>query len=347
MQNLKLLSNEFLLNQTRALAAEERKLTTRMLWHLREIEERRLFAERGYPSLFEMCVRELGYSEATAQRRIAAMRLIREIPELQTKLESGELKMGQVSQVQGFLRAERREQGRSYSLQEKKDLIARIEGKSTRETERELTSISPQSAGVKEKERAISATETEIRFIADEALLDKLKRLQELGSHRFEARSKYADLFHWLADLGLAKLEPKSVELETAAPHPAEESLLSTLKPSVSVHDSSTNAIEHSVQDTSTTAMELIEPMSTEKPQKRSLSRYIPAAIKRRVWTRDGGCCTFVDPKSGRRCGSRTLIQIDHIHPFALGGRSDDAANLRLLCFQHNQLEAERWFQAG
>ena len=318
MQNLKLLSNDSLLIQTRSLVAEERKLTTRILWHLREIEDRRLFAERGYPSLFEMCVREFGYSEATAQRRISAMRLIRELPEVEKKLESGELKISQVSQVQGFLRAEQREQGRNYSIQEKRNLIARIEGKSTRETERELISISPQSAGLKEKERAVSATETEIRFIADEHLLKKLKRLQELGAHRFGPGSRYADLISWLVDLGLEKLNPESKQTK-AAP------LLSTLKPTKSVQS----------------------PAGKQQHVTTKQSRYVPAAIKRGVWARDRGCCSFVDSKTGRKCDSRTLIQIDHIHPFALGGRSDDPSNLRLLCFQHNQLEAERWFQAG
>ncbi len=34
-------------------------------------------------------------------------------------------------------------------------------------------------------------------------------------------------------------------------------------------------------------------------------SRYIPASVRREVWHRDGGCCSYVDPHSGRRCRSR------------------------------------------
>ena len=347
MQNLKLLSNDFLLNQTRTLVSEERKLTTRILLHLREIEDRRLFAQRGYPSLFEMCVRELGYSEATAQRRISAMRLLRELPEIEKKLESGELKIGQVSLVQGFLRAEKREQGRAYSLQEKRELISRIEGKSTRETERALAVISPQSAGIKERERAVSATETEIRFIADERLLAKLKRLQELGAHRLAPGSRYSDLIDWLADLGLAKLEP-------ANPSPARnQSLVSAIPSLAAVNPSSArsnpnSALDHHVKPTVSVNKNDREDLAPKRAIKAaSHSRYIPIGVKRQVWVRDRGCCTFSDAQTGRRCDSRTLIQIDHIEPFALGGRSDDPANLRLLCFHHNQLEADRWFQAG
>ena len=64
-------------------------------------------------------------------------------------------------------------------------------------------------------------------------------------------------------------------------------------------------------------------------------SRYISAEIRRLVWARDQGCCTFVDAQ-GRRCRSRWFLQIDHIHPYALGG-GNTASNLRLLCGAHNR----------
>ena len=64
--------------------------------------------------------------------------------------------------------------------------------------------------------------------------------------------------------------------------------------------------------------------------------RAIPAAVKRQVWERDRGCCSYVDRGSGRRCGSRYLLQIDHVLPFALGG-SAEPGNLRLLCAAHHR----------
>jgi hypothetical protein len=76
------LSNEALLRNTHALVAEERKLTTEILWHMHEIQVRRLYAEKGFASLFEYAVQGLGYSEAAAGRRIAAMRLLVDVPEI-------------------------------------------------------------------------------------------------------------------------------------------------------------------------------------------------------------------------------------------------------------------------
>ena len=68
----------------------------------------------------------------------------------------------------------------------------------------------------------------------------------------------------------------------------------------------------------------------------RRRSRYVPAAVKRAVWRRDQGCCSYVDPHSGRRCGSRYRLEIDHIVPFALGGATEPG-NLRIRCGAHHR----------
>ncbi|MEQ1919332.1 MAG: HNH endonuclease signature motif containing protein [Elusimicrobiota bacterium] len=64
--------------------------------------------------------------------------------------------------------------------------------------------------------------------------------------------------------------------------------------------------------------------------------RYIPAKVKSTVWGRDDGRCAWRD-KDGTVCGSKDWIEYDHIRPFAKGGRSEDARNIRLVCRQHNQ----------
>ena len=75
---------------------------------------------------------------------------------------------------------------------------------------------------------------------------------------------------------------------------------------------------------------------SAQPPHRARRSRYIPAPVRREVWRRDGGCCSYVDPHSGRRCGSRFLLELDHIVPFALGG-SAEPGNLRVYCAAHNR----------
>ena len=65
--------------------------------------------------------------------------------------------------------------------------------------------------------------------------------------------------------------------------------------------------------------------------------RYIPAAVRRHVWLRDGGCCCYRDPLSGRRCTSSHLLQIDHLLPVAQGG-GPEPSNLNLLCAAHHRM---------
>jgi 5-methylcytosine-specific restriction endonuclease McrA len=67
--------------------------------------------------------------------------------------------------------------------------------------------------------------------------------------------------------------------------------------------------------------------------------RHIPAAVRRAVWKRDSGKCTFVGEK-GKRCESRMRVKLDHVIPIAQGGQTT-TSNLRLLCHAHNQFTAE------
>ena len=78
-------------------------------------------------------------------------------------------------------------------------------------------------------------------------------------------------------------------------------------------------------------------------PRASSDSRIVPQALRDEVWRRDSGRCAFLNAE-GLRCPATSWLEIDHIRPYALGGRSDDIDNLRLLCRAHNQLMARRIF---
>jgi 5-methylcytosine-specific restriction endonuclease McrA len=76
-----------------------------------------------------------------------------------------------------------------------------------------------------------------------------------------------------------------------------------------------------------------------QKPTPTNAARSpIPAATKQRVWLRDEGRCTFKDA-SGRRCETKSMIELDHIVMKCRGG-DDSMGNLRLLCRYHNQSSA-------
>ena len=69
-------------------------------------------------------------------------------------------------------------------------------------------------------------------------------------------------------------------------------------------------------------------------------SRYIPAAVRRAVYERDGGRCRFVDER-GRRCSACQRLEYHHRQPY---GREGDHSpeNIDLLCRTHNTYLAER-----
>jgi hypothetical protein len=72
--------------------------------------------------------------------------------------------------------------------------------------------------------------------------------------------------------------------------------------------------------------------------------RHIPAAVKRAVWQRDEGRCTFVG-RTGR-CRETAFVEFHHVEPYAAGGPAT-ADNIQLRCRAHNQHEARLFFEGA
>ena len=142
--NLNHLKDKDLLTQMRQLIQSERDLLVSILHHLREIERRRLFADLGYSSLFEYAVGELKYSEGQAGRRIAAMRLLKDLPavaaaRIETKITTGELSLSNVQQASSFFRDQSlAEPRRIISAEDKLHVLELLENKSVRAGQKEL-----------------------------------------------------------------------------------------------------------------------------------------------------------------------------------------------------------------
>ncbi len=83
----------------------------------------------------------------------------------------------------------------------------------------------------------------------------------------------------------------------------------------------------------------------TDRPRAQSETpgendRYVPAAVKRAVWERDQGRCTW-PMGDGEVCGSTHRLEFDHDLEVALGGKPT-IENVRLLCKSHNLMKAEQ-----
>jgi 5-methylcytosine-specific restriction endonuclease McrA len=311
---LKHLTSQELLSQTRSLVQKERVLTLQFLWHLKEIESRRLHLELGYSSLYAFVQEEYKYSSGSTHRRIESMRLLKECPEIQSDLLSGELTLTNVSQAAVFFKTEAKA-GNSLSMEQKTEIINELKGKSTREVERKLLAKSSKPQDVpKEQERAITENLTEYKFVANEELVKKLNELKNLMSHKNLAQKNnqmsFQELVSAMADMTLKQLRKK-------------------------------NVISKRVEKAKATKAKAVKTPAPGWTQKRS--RYISKAIRYQVFEKSKNACTFTSPLTGRVCGSKFLLELEHLVPFALGGENN-LENLTVRCRSHNQHAAIKVF---
>jgi hypothetical protein len=293
--NLNSISDQELFEQIRLLSQDERRITIEILHLLREIARRRLYAQRGYESLFTFLVKELGYDEASAYRRVSAIRVIEAVPEVEQTLEQGRLSVATVAQAQTFFQQEKK-RAKPCSDEKKREILKKLEGKSKRETELILAQEAPQLPKP-DQVRILNEDQTEIRFAADRELLEMLQQIQALTTHR-SLEPGYNGLLKFMAAQVLKKLDP------------AQQNERNSLSPekAAAQHASKTHA------------------------------RYVPASVKREIWRKDQGKCSYVSP-TGIQCGSKHGLQLDHVTPWAMGGETS-SRNLRLLCANHNRLAA-------
>ena len=343
--SLKNLSPHELIQHTKRLVETERKTTLEILNYFREIDQRKLYLKWGFSSLFDFVVKELNYDHGAAGRRIAAMRLIHEIPQVEDKIKKGSLSLTTVSQAAYFFKAEEKKSLGPISIENKKTILKKMEGSSKRECEKILLALAPENSSLKaERVKSVSSTLNEVTLTIDDALLYKLKKVQDLASHRLQDQ-KLATVLEFVVDVALKKLELKPKKPKTGSPENLTTACDNT---TVKTGTEATIKIGRANLTTTGRANTTVKTCATGRAQSAAntpvkKTRYIPALMKRQVWVRDKGACRYKDPLSQRVCGSRKFVQFDHIKPLAKGGPTE-VANLRLLCANHNAFMAKLHF---
>ena len=90
---LKNLTDHKLLLETKNARSIEKLKIHQVLLHLKEILNRKLFADLNYGSLHEYCMRELGYTSGEAAYRVSAVKLMGESKKIELKIKTGELNL--------------------------------------------------------------------------------------------------------------------------------------------------------------------------------------------------------------------------------------------------------------
>jgi 5-methylcytosine-specific restriction endonuclease McrA len=329
------LSDHVLLRDLAALVARDRATTAALLAHLAEVDARKLYLPAGHRSMYAYCVEELRLSEDAAYKRIQAARAAREYSAIFTALADGRLNLSGVCLLAPYLTPENVGEllggatGKSKS--EIEELIARCFPRSELLPMVEVLpalgpgpnwQLAPGQVGGHSSGRPVEVSDVELapgQVVAP------------------EPRPKVARIAPQRFALQLTMSQDTHDKLRYA------QELLSHQIP-----DGAIPEVLDRVLDLAITQLEKQKFAAASKPQPRqrasSHPRTIPAHVKRAVWERDGGQCTFIS-ETGRRCASRTLLEFDHAHPVARGGQAT-VEGIRLRCRAHNQYAAECAFGA-
>ena len=358
------LQDEQLLAALSVLVRRENDALSDLLAHLAEVDERRLYLELGFPSLFAYCTEVLGFCKSSAGRRIAAARVCRRYPEAFARVARGELQLSVLSVLAQYLSSENAAElfeacsTKSYEQVELL-LAARFPKPDVRDSIRRLPtrsgSCTPDIGSDSHARPGTASADTGDLREMPSASAPPVSEAKPPNAARERVEPLSADRFgvHFTADAEFRELLEGVRELASHALPRGE--LLPLMKRALAAYRRELQKSRFGIGAKARRAgaapravssriganrSRVSEPFRQEAEKKRT--RYVPVAVARAVYLRDGGCCTFRS-EDGRRCGARRFLELDHIEPWADGGEST-ACNLRLRCRAHNQHAARLHF---
>jgi hypothetical protein len=310
-----------------AVAARDHASDADVLAHIAEFDERGLFLPAAYPCMKEYCIHELRFSEDAASKRVYAARTARQFPALFDALAAGRLHLSGIVTMASRLTPENAN-----------ELLAAATHKTRGEIQRLLAERFPRPD-----------LPARLEAIAPVHALHLAEGQPAPGP----AGANGAPHAPGHAAPPPARVTPLSVDrsaLQCTIPRRVEEkiryarALASHQLPSGDL----ATLIEWCV-DAFIEKQEKQKFAATARPgsgaRRGASARHIPAAVKRAVFERDRGQCTFVSD-AGKRCPAVGKLEYDHEDPVARGGQAT-VENLRLRCRAHNQYEAECAFGKG
>lgn len=205
--NLRYLSDERLDQQTLESVKTETESTLRVLHHLREVDKRRLFSKLNYKSLLDYAERRLGYPYDQAWRRIEAMMLLKEMPEIEDKIADGTLNLTNIGYAQAAFKGVAKRES-PLCREQKLEFLSQIENLSTRATQKLLAEKFGSETLIRETTKPVSATLSMLSVPVKDDFLEKLEELKGLLAHSRPNISK-AELLDYALGIAIEKLISK------------------------------------------------------------------------------------------------------------------------------------------
>ncbi len=342
MKNTNLIANPIalpdddLLARLSTLAGKEREAVVELVAHLAALDTRpSVYAAQGYGSLFAYCTQALRFSEDAACNRIEAARACRRFPAILDMLAAGEMTLTSVRLLSRHLTPENHvavlEKAVGRSNREIEVLMAHLWPRpdvpsSVRKVPAPLSSgpvLAPEAGEVASKPASPTAPPVpltpsprpivqptaperyRVQFTIRQATHEKLRRVQALLRREVPSGDPAA-IFDRALTLLLEQVENKKPGLTMKTRPP--------IRPG--------------------TDSEIRTPVVR--------SRHVSRPVKRAVWRRDGGRCTF-SSADGRRCTETAFLEFHHVLAYAKDGPAT-VENICLRCRRHNQYESELIF---
>ena len=316
MTDLKNLTDDELVASFRDLVIVEPEEEFFKLKHIVELERRKLYF--GCASLRSYLIKEFKMDESCAERRVRAARLLVRFPELEESLRFGKLNLTLLDLAQACAHREK------LTDPELWELLLGISGMTTRAATREIACRYPLTANLpRDRIRPLNEEQSELRCVVKNSVVETLEEIRGLLAHA-NPRISLGEMIEILANEYRERHHPEA-KAERAAEREEKKMAKSPSAP---------------------------KPPAENVSAKWTESRYFSQAVLHALVRRDGYRCSYVDPKSGKRCLSTHRLEADHITAWADGGQSE-LSNARLLCIGHHRRvsflrfgEASRYFRA-
>jgi hypothetical protein len=202
--SLKHLSDLELIESTKCALQAARKAEVEVLRHFREIEERRLWIHAG--TLYKYIAKTFHLTNDQIYPRLQTMRIINLLPEVEQKLENGQLNMTNTLKAHQVFSAESKT--RNVSIDEKRSVLDSLENLSTRDAEIVLAGKYPGSCNLPEKVKPVAPNRNLVQFYVDDDTLEEIEKLKARHSHQMP-EGRMEDLMKILIRIAKRQPEPR------------------------------------------------------------------------------------------------------------------------------------------
>ena len=332
-----------ILQRIESIRGREHSATVELIEALVECHHTRAHVDAGYRSIFQLLVERLHYSRAAASRRFAAMRCALHGPFVIDMLREHRTCLTALARVAAVL----------DDVDDAGSLLRSIDGFTPDEVDAVVAAMRP-----------IPRPVERVRVVAVESAVPASDVGTLWGSSAEEPVSDPSRGTNSTPECPVPMSEPTPIdENRASATRTAPES-----EPRVALSFSLTRDAHASLERVRTrlsrsrprpltleeTINALVREHELREERRRARkntrrvranggsTRHVPNATRDLVFGRDGHRCAYVAP-DGTRCTATYDLQVDHVHPFALGG-GHEPENLRLLCGAHNRRRAEQTF---